>query len=110
MGACNNAGLVWQTNHDNQKQDFLKAEKYFRRSCNGGFKNGCFNLSILYLQGDAPEGKDMRKALEFSLRSCELGHPWGCANASRILRLGDGTDPDINRANELKERAKNLSS
>ena len=110
MGACNNAGLVWQTSRGEQPPDHSKAEEYFRRSCEGGFKNGCFNLSILYLRDDSPKGKDMKKALKFSLRSCELNHPWGCANASRILRLGDGVDPDIDRANELKERAKKLSS
>ena len=103
MGACNNAGLVWQTSHGEQPPDYSKAEEYFRHSCEGGFKNGCFNLSILYLRDDSPKGKDMKKALKFSLRSCELNHPWGCANASRILRLGDGVDPDIDGANHRYE-------
>ena len=109
MGACNNAGLVWQNGYDDHPRDYAKAEEYFRQSCEGDFKNGCFNLSILFLQGHSSRGKDMQKALEYSLRSCELGHSWGCANASRILKLGDGVDPDPVRANELKQRAKKLA-
>ena len=85
--------------------DYGKAEEYFKRYCDGGFKNGYFNLNILFLRGNSSNGRDMNKALEYSLKSCEKGHSWGCVNASRILRLGD--EVDINKANELKERAKN---
>ena len=84
------------------------AEEYFKRSCGGNFKNGCFNLSILYLQGKYDVAKDMEKALQYSLRSCELGHPWGCGNASRMLRVGDGVPIDTTYADEMLKRAKEL--
>ena len=37
MGACNNAGLIWQTSRGEQPPDYSKAEEYFRSSCEGGF-------------------------------------------------------------------------
>ena len=111
MGGCNNAGLVYQNGYQDRPPDHQKALEFFTKSCDGGFRNGCFNLSIAYLQGrENCIDKDMRKALEYSLKSCKLGHPWGCANASRILRLGDGgIDKDIDRAEKLLKRAKKLS-
>ena len=83
------------------------AERYFQRSCDGGFKNGCFNLSSLYLQGSLVK-KDMGKALEYSLKSCDLGHPWGCGNASRILKTADGVSMDTKKGEELLKKAKKL--
>ena len=89
MGACNNAGLVWQSGYDHHHPaDYSKVEEYFKHSCDGGFKNGCFNLSILFLHGNSSNSRDMNKALKYSLKSREMGHSWGCVNASRILRWG----------------------
>lgn len=110
-GACNNAGLVWKTAETPgqlgtyRPADLKKAEDYFLRACEGGHKNGCFNLSTLYLQGVT---KDMPKALIFSLKSCELGHPYGCANAARMYLLGDGVEANASKADELKKKAKIL--
>ena len=107
MGGCNNAGLVAQNGHQAVQPDGKTAEGYFKRACDGDFKNGCFNLSILYLQGKHVD-KDMGKALEYSLKSCQLGHPWGCGNASRILKTGDGVPKDEKKGEELLKRAKEL--
>lgn len=111
MGGCNNAGLVHQNGYQDKPPDHEKALELFSKSCEGGFKNGCFNTSVVYLQGrDDVVEKNMKKALDYSLKSCELGHPWGCANASRILRLGDGgIEKDAERAKKLLEKAKKLS-
>lgn len=105
MGSCNNAGLVLQNKYPTDPNQALK---YFQKSCDGGLKNGCFNLSGLYLQGKGTVKKDMKKAMEYSVKSCELGHPWGCANASRMYHLGDGVTKDEKKAKEFKARAKKL--
>ena len=105
MGSCNNVGLVLQKKHPT---DLSQALTYFQKSCDGGLKNGCFNLSGLYLQGKGMVKKDMKKAMEYSVRSCELGHPWGCANASRMYHLGDGVAKDEKKAKKFKARAKKL--
>lgn len=105
MGSCNNAGLVLQNKYPTDPNQALK---YFQKSCDGGLKNGCFNLSGLYLRGKGTVKKDMKKAMEYSVKSCELGHPWGCANVSRMYHLGDGVTKDEKKAKEFKARAKKL--
>ena len=78
----------------------------FTKACDGNFRNGCFNLSVMYLTGCQGIGKDMVKALEYSVKSCKLGHSWGCANASRIYSQGDGVDVNLEKAQEFKKLAK----
>lgn len=107
MGGCNNAGLIAQNGYDSLKPCGDTAKKYFQQACDGDFKNGCFNLSLLYLKGDLVE-KNMPKALEYSLKSCNLGHPWGCGNASRILKTGDGVHQDKAKGEQLLKKAKEM--
>lgn len=107
MGGCNNAGLITQSGHQSLKPDGNTTEKYFKQSCDGNFKNGCFNLSLLYLKGDLVN-KNMPKALQYSLKSCDLGHPWGCGNASRILKTGDGVPQDEVKGEQLLKKAKEM--
>ncbi len=108
MGACNNAGLVWQTAYGDRPPNYDQAAKFFKKACKGGIKNGCFNLSGMYLEGRGTVSKNMPKALKYSVKSCDLGHSWGCANASRIYRLGDGVEKDEKKAKKYKERATKL--
>ena len=100
--------MVWKTTRPDCPPDYSRAADYFLRACTSGHKNGCFNLSTLYLQGSSSVPKDMKSALEFSLKSCELGHPYGCANAARMFLLGDGVEADTAKAEELKKKAKKL--
>lgn len=109
MGSCNNAGLVWQTAYEDRPPNYKQAASYFKMACKGGLKQGCFNLSGMYLNGKGSTiSKNMPKALKYSVKSCDLGHAWGCANASRMYRLGDGVKADEKKAKKYKERAKQL--
>lgn len=109
MDACHNVGLLA---HDGRAleggPDPVTARLYYKKACKGGFAPSCFNLSTLYIQGSAGVIKDMPKALKYAMRACELGHVWGCSNASRMYKLGDGTKKDEQKAEELKNRAKEL--
>uniref|UniRef100_A0A0E9WFY1 Cytochrome c oxidase assembly factor 7 n=1 Tax=Anguilla anguilla TaxID=7936 RepID=A0A0E9WFY1_ANGAN len=86
------------------------AQKYYDKACAGGFAPSCFNLSALYIKGAPGLDKDMALALKFALEACQLGHVWGCANASRMYKLGEGTVRDDKKAEELKNRARQLHS
>lgn len=107
--ACHNAGLLA---HDGRAleggPDPVAARLYYEKACEGGFAPSCFNLSALYIQGSEEINKDMPKALTYAMRACELGHVWGCSNASRMYKLGDGTQKDDQKAEELKNRAQEL--
>ena len=89
--------------------DLTAARQYYEKACAGGFAPSCFNLSAMFIEGN-PKGlePDMTQALKFAQRACELGQVWGCANASRMYRLGEGTEKDEKKAEDLKNRAKEL--
>ncbi|XP_028817645.1 cytochrome c oxidase assembly factor 7 [Denticeps clupeoides] len=109
VDACHNVGLLA---HDGRAMeggpDAGAARQYYERACAGGFAPSCFNLSTLYIQGSPGLEKNMPLALKYAVRACELGHVWGCANASRMFKLGDGTAQDDQKAEDLKNRAREL--
>lgn len=109
VDACHNVGLLA---HDGRAleggPDPVAACRYYEKACKEGFAPSCFNLSALYIQGSAEVNRNMHKALKYAVRACELGHVWGCSNASRMYKLGDGTEKDEQKAEQLKNRAKEL--
>uniref|UniRef100_A0A8C0B2P3 Cytochrome c oxidase assembly factor 7 n=1 Tax=Buteo japonicus TaxID=224669 RepID=A0A8C0B2P3_9AVES len=109
VNACHNVGLLAHDGRVNDdKPDPVVARDYYTKACDGNFAPSCFNLSVIYLQGAPGVPKDMNHALKYSLKGCELGHIWACANASRMYKLGDGIEKDDAKAEDLKNRAKQL--
>ncbi|KAF1468988.1 Cytochrome c oxidase assembly factor 7, partial [Eudyptula minor novaehollandiae] len=109
VNACHNVGLLAHDGRVNDdKPDPVVARDYYTKACDGNFAPGCFNLSVIYLQGAPGVPKDMNHALKYSLKGCELGHIWACANASRMYKLGDGIEKNDAKAEDLKKRAKQL--
>lgn len=89
--------------------DVTTARQYYEKACAGGFAPSCFNLSTMFIVGNSNGlAPDMTQAFRYASRACELGHVWGCANASRMYKLGDGTEKNEKKAEELKNRAKEL--
>ncbi|NXG14453.1 COA7 factor, partial [Grallaria varia] len=109
VNACHNVGLLAHDGRVNDdKPNPVVARDYYTKACDGNFAPSCFNLGVIYLQGAPGVPKDMGRALKYSLKGCELGHIWACANASRMYKLGDGVEKNDARAEELKNRAKQL--
>ncbi|KAG8436893.1 hypothetical protein GDO86_007837 [Hymenochirus boettgeri] len=107
--SCHNVGLLAHDGRVNgDKPDPLQARDYYSKACDGKFAASCFNLSTLYIQGAPGVSKDMNKALYYSERACNLGHMWGCANASRMYKLGDGVTKNDEKAESLKNKARDL--
>ncbi|XP_077440853.1 cytochrome c oxidase assembly factor 7 [Vanacampus margaritifer] len=111
IDACHNVGLLAHNGQaiEGAAPDPDAARCYYEKACAGGFAPSCFNLSTLYMV-ENPRGvkPDMTLALKYATRACDLGHLWGCANASRMYKLGDGTEKDDKKAEELKKRAREL--
>ncbi|NP_001087293.1 cytochrome c oxidase assembly factor 7A [Xenopus laevis] len=109
IDSCHNVGLLAHDGRVNdEKADAVTARDYYNKACDGNFAASCFNLSATYLQGAPGIPKDMNKALHFSEKACSLGHVWGCANASRMYKLGDGVAKNDEKAESLKNRARDL--
>ena len=104
--------MIYQSGHDksNINQDMDQAIRYFGKSCDLRYKNGCLNLSVVYLTGKNGVVPDKAKALDLSTKACDLGHPWACANLSRMYMLGDGVTQDPAKAAKYKDLAKQLHS
>lgn len=92
----------------NQKET-VKAVAMFEKACSRDFKNACFNLSGVYIQGMDGLEKDMKKAFEYASKSCVQGHPLACANVSRMYKLGEGVMKDAQQAESYKRKALELN-
>ncbi|KAK5869988.1 hypothetical protein PBY51_024659 [Eleginops maclovinus] len=110
IDACHNVGLLAHDGRVSEEgPDLTVARQYYEKACTGGYAASCFNLSAMFIEGNTKGfPTDMKQALNYSNRACELGHVWGCANASRMYKLGHGTEKDDKKAEELKNRAKDL--
>eukprot|EP00055_Hartaetosiga_balthica_P004553 m.12084 g.12084 ORF g.12084 m.12084 type:complete len:220 (+) comp3951_c0_seq1:132-791(+) len=109
--ACHNIGMILQSDKFEEfgiKQDGKEALKMFENGCQQDFRNGCFMASIMYLTGRGGVKKNMPKALDYAEKACELQHTWGCINAVKMLETGDGVPKDLDKAQKLRERAKEL--
>ncbi|KAM8930535.1 cytochrome c oxidase assembly factor 7 [Pelodytes ibericus] len=109
IDSCHNVGLLLHDGRVNDdKPDPILARDYYNKACEANFAPSCFNLSTMYIQGGNGMAKDMSKALHYSERACDLGHMWACANASRMYKLGEGVSKNDTKAEELKNKAKQL--
>ncbi|KAI4828548.1 hypothetical protein JOQ06_005441 [Pogonophryne albipinna] len=110
IDACHNVGLLAHDGRVGEEgPDLTVARQYYEKACTGGYAPSCFNLSTMFIEGNTKGlPTDMKQALNYANRACELGHVWACANASRMYKLGHGTEKDGKKAEELKNRAKEL--
>ncbi|XP_037530756.1 cytochrome c oxidase assembly factor 7 [Nematolebias whitei] len=108
--ACHNVALLVNDGRAVEGgPDVTAARQYYEKACDGGFAPSCFNLSAMFIVGNSNGlAPDMTQAFRYASRACELGHVWGCANASRMCKLGEGTEKNEKKAEELKNRAKEL--
>lgn len=63
--SANDLGLYWK-----EKQDFAKAREYFELACQYNNPYGCYNLGVLYYNGDGVE-QDYAKAKRYFQKSAE---------------------------------------
>ena len=70
--ACNNLGLLQV-----ERQEWTPALDSFRRSCQGGWLEGCSNLAVMFYQGNGVP-KDASAAREILFEACRNGHDRSC--------------------------------
>ncbi len=77
--ACNRAGVEAASA---TPPDLVRAERYYRRACDGDLAVGCGNVASL-LERDR---KDVSAALPFYQRGCQLGARFACERLDRQTR------------------------
>ena len=67
-------------------KEYDKAFESFKKACDSGNMRGCFNLGIMYEEGNGVE-KDFSKAAELFKKACDGGEMLGCRNLDIIYKL-----------------------
>ena len=87
-------------NSGNKKEASIDWEK----ACDGGDMVGCFNLGLMYDNGDGIR-QDKIKATELYGKACDGGDMKGCYNLGNMYYKGDGIRQDKRKAKELFGKA-----
>ena len=82
----NNLGCLYGNGDLIVHINYNKAFELFKLVCNNYDGNGCYNLGLMYEQGQAVE-KNYNKALELYKKSCKLGYKNACFLAPKKLKL-----------------------
>ncbi|WP_415752162.1 tetratricopeptide repeat protein [Helicobacter pylori] len=61
--------LVNRGKESYDKQDFTQAKKYFKKACDLKEGMGCYNLGVLYQNGEGVE-KNLKKAAQYYKKAC----------------------------------------
>ena len=75
-----------------------------RRSCDDGDAAACYNLGVLYYNGEGVT-QDPARAATLVQQACDGGIVQGCYNAAQAFHAGLGVPPDLLRAAGLYEQA-----
>jgi len=81
--ACNAVGMAYDEGTHQFPLDNYKALTYYRKSCDLGLGVGCFNLGIMYANGEGTS-RDRHQALRFLEKGCNKGFSNACSSASNI--------------------------
>ncbi|MCI6564383.1 tetratricopeptide repeat protein, partial [Campylobacter sp.] len=75
-------------------KEYDKAAELYKKACDGGNMSGCFNLGIMYANGNGVE-KDLGKAVELFKKACDGGNMRGCHNLGVMYTNGNGVEKDL---------------
>ena len=67
-------------------KEYDKAAELFKKVCDGGEMRGCYNLGVMYTNGNGVE-KDLGKAVQLFKKACDGGNIHGCRGLDIIYRL-----------------------
>ena len=85
--SCINLGALYERGEEGVKQDYKKANELFSKSCDLGFGSGCYDLGILYTNGQGVK-QDKSMAKEYFGKACDLGDQTGCGEYKKLNELG----------------------
>ena len=80
---CNNVGISYELSRG-YRQDYHKANEFYRKACDLGYAVSCNNLGFSYERGLGVPQDDL-KAYELYKKSCDMGYAGGCLQAKHIM-------------------------
>ena len=82
----------------------IEASLGAKKACDSGNMRGCFNLGVMYTNGDGVE-KDFSKAAQLFKKACDGGDMLGCVKLGIMYADGDGVEKNEQKAAELYKKA-----
>jgi TPR repeat protein len=89
--------------------DYYKALSYFEDACQRRNVDGCYNVGVLYLNGNGV-GRNYKKAAKMFAAACDLGSHLGCNRLGWAYMNGDGVSKDLSKAWDILHKECNLSN
>ncbi|MCI7549280.1 MAG: sel1 repeat family protein, partial [Campylobacter sp.] len=84
-------------------KEYDKAAELLKKACDGGNMRGCYNLGVMYSNGNGVE-KNKQKAAELYKKVCDGGDMDGCYNLGTIYANGNGVEKNKQKAAELYKK------
>ena len=69
------------------KGDYQKAAQLYQKACDGGDAEGCYNLGVLYADGQGVR-QNFSTAKQYYGKACDLGLQLGCDNYIKLNEKG----------------------
>lgn len=90
--------------------DHEKAFELFKKGCEHGLPDSCYNVAFSYQQGDGTQ-MNYDKAIEFYTKACDLGFSYACGNLG-VLYVGGSQNvkQDLRKALDYFVRACDLGN
>lgn len=96
------------TQEKKMELNFVEGLADLEKACSKNNTKACYFASGIYLSGVEGIPQNKTKARELSLSACNGGNIYACMNLCQMYRIGDGVEKDEKKANEFKERAKEI--
>lgn len=89
--SCTALGEEYASGNEEDKinKNLAKAVLFLSKGCDGGIAEGCFNLGIIYENGQGVK-QDYFKAVELYGKACDGGEAKGCFNLGAMYVNGQG--------------------
>ena len=76
------------------KGDYQKAAELYQKACDGESARGCYNLGILYEDGQGVK-QNYQKAAQLYKKACDGESAGGCHNLGFLYENGQGVKQDF---------------
>jgi TPR repeat protein len=84
--------------------NYQQAAMLFEKACDGGYATGCYNLGVLYANGQGVN-QNYQKAAKLYNKACDGGNATGCNNLGLSYKYGQGVRQNITTAKEFFGKA-----
>jgi TPR repeat protein len=102
--ACNRIGILYESG-DSVKKNHQKAKRYYKKSCEFKFGNGCQNLAQMLTE----EG-NYSKAAKYYSEGCDFNNADACSNFALLFEKGKGVELNYSHAKKYHGKACDLGN